>query len=206
MATRSTYSRPEFHVPVTLQSAHAHKVVGRSLLRVARALYAIDVVLQAVGDEATVNEVEGVVDSLLGDFSQALSAEIARLETLKSANGISTVARYTNPRRVTFRISSPQLSQYANLIQALDRLTVSIDTLWLSGLLSNRQRANAVYQWRKDLISLGRRIVEIEGRARAFGVRRGAEEVIAAADADASAVVAVDGDGALDEDGEDLDA
>lgn len=73
MAAKRAFSRPELHVPVTLQSAHAHQVVGRSLVRVARALYGIDVVLHAVGDVAKVDEVEGVVDGLLGDFAQALS-------------------------------------------------------------------------------------------------------------------------------------
>jgi hypothetical protein len=123
------YSRPEFHVPVTLQSAHAHRVVGRSLIGVARALYGIDVVLHAIGDARQMEEVGGLVDSLLGAFAQRLDEEIARVETLKSAKGIAAVPRYTNPSRGTFRISSPQLSHYDNLIQALDRLTVGIDTL-----------------------------------------------------------------------------
>jgi hypothetical protein len=202
MAAQRAYSRPEFHVPVTLQSAHAHQVVGRSLIRVARALYGIDVVLHAIGDEAKVDEVEGVVDGLLGEFSKTLGDEIARLEALKTSNGISAVARYTNPSHITFRISSPQLAQYANLIQALDRLTMSIDTLWLSSLLSNRQRANAVYKWRKDLLALGRRIVEIEARARDFAVRKGKGEEIAAGDTEASSVVTVEGDEGLAEDDE----
>ena len=198
------YSRPEFHVPVTLQSAHAHRVVGRSLIRVARALYGIDVVLHAIGDARQMEEVEGLVDGLLGTFAQRLEEEIARVEALKSANGIAAVPRYTNPSRVTFRISSPQLSQYANLIQALDRLTVGIDTLWLSGLFSNRQRADAVYTWRNELLSVGRRIVEIEARARDFARRQGKEEEIAAGDAAATSVVVMDEEGGLAGDEEEI--
>ena len=181
-ATRG-FSRPELHVPVTLQSAHAHRVVGRSLIRVARALYGIDVVLQAIGDADKIDEVEGVVDTLLGDFAKRLQEEMARLDAVKASNGVAAVPRYTNPSRVTFRISSPQLSQYANLIQALDRLMVGIDTLWLSGVFSNRQRADAVYTWRNELLAVGRRVVEIEARARELAVRRGKGEEIAASDA-----------------------
>ena len=200
-ATRG-FSRPELHVPVTLQSAHAHRVVGRSLIRVARALYGIDVVLQAIGDADKIDEVEGVVDALLGDFAKRLHEEMARLDAVKASNGIETVPRYTNPSRVTFRISSPQLSQYANLIQALDRLMVGIDTLWLSGVFSNRQRADAVYTWRNELLAVGRRVVEIEARAREFAVRKGKGEEIAASDAEADPVVTLDGDEALAEDDE----
>jgi len=200
-ATRG-FSRPELHVPVTLQSAHAHRVVGRSLIRVARALYGIDVVLQAIGDADKIDEVEGVVDALLGDFAKRLQEETARLDAVKASNGIEAVPRYTNPSRVTFRISSPQLSQYANLIQALDRLMVGIDTLWLSSVFSNRQRADAVYTWRNELLAVGRRVVEIEARAREFAVRRGKGDEIAASDAEAGSVVTVDGDEGLTEEDE----
>jgi len=197
MPAKRGYSRPEFHVRAVLQSAHAHQVVGRSLIRVARALYGIDVVLHAIGDAEKIDEVEAVVDALLGDFSKALGDEVARLDAVKSSNGISAA-----PTHVTFRISSPQLSQYADLIQALDRLMVSTDTLWLSGVFSNRQRADAAYQWRNALLALGRRIVEIEARAREFAVRKGKGEEVAAGEADAEAVVTLDGQDALAEDDE----
>jgi hypothetical protein len=142
------------------------------------------------------------VDALLGDFGKRLGDELARLDAVKASNGIEAVPRYTNPSRVTFRISSPQLSQYASLIQALDRLMVGIDTLWLSGVFSNRQRADAVYTWRNALLAVGRRVVEIEARARDFAVRRGKGETIAASEAEAEPVVTVDGDEALAEDDE----
>jgi len=202
MPAKRGYSRPEFHVRAVLQSAHAHQVVGRSLIRVARALYGIDVVLHAIGDAEKIDEVEAVVDALLGDFSKALGDEIARLDAVKTSSGISAAPSYTNPAHVTFRISSPQLSQYADLIQALDRLMVSTDTLWLSGVFSNRQRADAAYKWRNALLALGRRIVEIEARAREFAVRKGKGEEVAAGEADAEAVVTLDGQDALAEDDE----
>ncbi len=139
---------------------------------------------------------------LLGDFSKALGDEIARLDAVKTSSGISAAPSYTNPSHITFRISSPQLSQYADLIQALDRLMVGIDTLWLSGVFSNRQRADAAYKWRNALLALGRRIVEIEARAREFAVRKGKGEEVAVGNAAAESVVTVDGDGELAEEDE----
>jgi hypothetical protein len=77
---------------------------------------------------------------------------------------------------------------------------VGIDTLWLSGVFSNRQRADAVYTWRNELLAVGRRVVEIEARAREFAVRKGKGEEIAASDTAADPVVTLDGDEALAED------
>jgi hypothetical protein len=137
-----------------------------------------------------------LLETLLGSVEEGLTEIGATLtpakKALKSANGIAAVPRYTNPSRVIFRISSPQLSQYANLIQGLDRLTVGIDTLWLSGLFSNRQRADAVYTWRNEPLSVGRRIVEIEARARDFARRQGKDAEIAAGDEAANSVVVLD--------------
>ena len=74
--------------------------------------------------------------------------------------------------------------------------------MWLSGVFSNRQRADAAYKWRNALLALGRRIVEIEARAREFAVRKGKGEEVAAGEADAEAVVTLDGQDQLAEDDE----
>jgi hypothetical protein len=49
--------------------------------------------------------------------------------------------------------------------------------LWLCGILTNKQRADGAYQWQQRLLRLGRRIVEIERRARASAGKRGKDEV-----------------------------
>jgi hypothetical protein len=72
----------------------------------------------------------------------------------------------------------------------MDALMISLDMLWLCGVMGNKQRGNGVYQWQQRLLRLGRRIVDIEKRARISAARRGkADEVRAAAGESAEGMI-----------------
>ena len=77
--------------------------------------------------------------SLIGELAAELRAEHARLAQLRESNGISATPRYTNPKRITVHISSPQLAQYTALIEELDRLMTVMDALWLTGVNANQK-------------------------------------------------------------------
>ena len=51
-----------------------------------------------------------------------------------------------------------------------------MDALWLTGVLTNKQRADGAYQWRTRVLRTGREIIEIERRARASAEKRGKGE------------------------------
>jgi len=109
-------------------------------------------------------------------FLLVVRAEHARLAQLREANGISATPRYTNPKRITVHISSPQLAQYTALIEELDRLMTVMDALWLTGVLTNKQRADGAHQWRTRVLRTGREIIDIERRARKSAEKRGKGE------------------------------
>ena len=96
---------------------------------------------------------------------------------------------YTQPRTLTVKISSPQLALYTTLVQVLDRLMMEIDVLWLNRALSNKERKNAVYAWRVELLEVGRRIVLLERRAREAAVRQGKGDEVEEATGDVAVVV-----------------
>lgn len=199
-APRRPYSRPVFDQTITIHSDHAQRLLDRGFLLVVRALYGIDVVLRILGDDAEMDQVEDVVSQLIAEAASGLRAEAARLAALRDANGISVAPRYTAPREVTVHVSSPQLAQYTALIQELDALMIAMDTLWLAGVLSNKQRANGSYEWRTRLLRTGRRIIDIERRARASAAARGKAADVAAADAgslEEASANGEDSDGAL---------
>ncbi|KEY58602.1 hypothetical protein SRDD_28500 [Serratia sp. DD3] len=50
-----------------------------------------------------------------------------------------------------------------------------MDTLWLSGVLSNKQRVDGNYAWQQRIIKLARRIIDIEIRARKSAQAKGKE-------------------------------
>jgi hypothetical protein len=182
-AARSTFSRPVFDQTITIHSSHAQRLLDRGFLLVVRALYGIDVVLRILGDDEEMDQVEAIVASRIGALAAELRAEHARLAQLREGNGITATPRYTNPRRLTVHISSPQLAQYTALIGELDRLMIAMDTLWLTGVLSNKQRAEGAYQWRTRVLRTGREIIELERRARASAEQRGKGEELAGMEA-----------------------
>jgi hypothetical protein len=57
-----------------------------------------------------------------------------------------------------------------------------MDALWLTGVLTNKQRADGAYQWRTRVLRTGREIIEIERRARASAEKRGKGEELSAVD------------------------
>jgi hypothetical protein len=73
---------------------------------------------------------------------------------------------------------------------------IAMDTLWLAGVLSNKQRANGSYEWRTRLLRTGRRIIDIERRARASAAARGKAADVAAADAGALEEASANGEDA----------
>jgi len=175
-ASRDAFSRPVFDQTIRIQSNHAQRLLDRGFLLVVRALYGIDVVLRIIGDDEEMDQVEEIVGKLIGELAAELKAEHARLAQLRESNGISATPRYTNPKRITVHISSPQLAQYTALIEELDRLMTVMDALWLTGVLTNKQRADGAYQWRTRVLRTGREIIEIERRARASAEKRGKGE------------------------------
>jgi hypothetical protein len=175
-ARRDAFSRPVFDQTIRIQSNHAQRLLDRSFLLVVRALYGIDVVLRIIGDDEEMDQVEEIVGKLITELAEELKAEHARLAQLRETNGISATPRYTNPKQITVHISSPQLAQYTALIEELDRLMTVMDTLWLTGVLTNKQRADGAYQWRTRVLRTGREIIEIERRARASAEKRGKGE------------------------------
>jgi hypothetical protein len=181
-AARPVFSRPVFDQTVTIRSHHAQRLLDRGFLLVVRALYGIDVVLRIIGDDEEMDQVEAIVGERIGALASELQAEHARLAQLRDANGVTATPRYTNPRQVTVHVSSPQLVQYTALIEELDRLMVVMDTLWLTGILTNKQRAQGAYEWRQRVLRAGRAIIELERRARAAAKARGKEDALADTD------------------------
>ena len=172
------YSRPVFDQSLTLRSEPALRVMRREFSRVVSALYAIDVILRIIGEAQEIDEIEGIVSGLIGDCAQDVQAEQARLDKLREDHGVTQLPRYTNPENLNVRIVSPQVAQFVALVRRMDDLMVALDALWLSGSLTNKQRADGAYQWQQRLLRLGRRIVAIGQRARASAGKRGQGEEV----------------------------
>jgi hypothetical protein len=151
-------------------------VIRHSYGRLIRSLYAIDVILRIVGQEQAIDDIEGIVSTMIGDCALQLQQEKARLDKLCADNGIAESPRYTHPTDFKARITSPQIAQFVELIRLLDQLMIAMDTLWLCQILTNKQCSVARYQWQQRLHRLARRIVSIEQRAHQAAYAQGRGE------------------------------
>ena len=173
---RPAISRPVFERSIKIQSEQAIRVIRHSYGRLIRSLYAIDVILRIVGQEQAIDDIEGIVSTMIGDCALQLQQEKARLDKLCADNGIAESPRYTHPTDFKARITSPQIAQFVELIRLLDQLMIAMDTLWLCQILTNKQCSVARYQWQQRLHRLARRIVSIEQRAHQAAYAQGRGE------------------------------
>ena len=171
-----------------LQIEQSQRVYEREFRRVVGVLYAIDVILRIIGNSQEADTVEGMVSEMIGECANDIKSEQARFDKLREDNGITATPRYTHPGQVQIRIVSPQAAQFAALLRNMDALLVSLDTLWLCGVMGNKQRGNGVYQWQQRLLRLGRKIVDIEKWARVSAARRGKGDEVREAAGDLSDV------------------
>jgi hypothetical protein len=165
-ARHRPFSRPVFDQVLALRSEQAQRVMARVFHRVVQSFYTIDVILQVTGRPEEVQTIELVVSQLLTEVLADLKEAQLRLDQLRLEHGVTGVPRYTHPTELTVRIVSPQVTQWAALVERLDELLVTLDALWLSGVIASRQRVDEAYQWQQRLLKLGRRIISIELRAR----------------------------------------
>lgn len=159
-------SNPEYTRTVELRTFPAQKVLHRAFQRTVNSLFRTDVVLRAQGASDEVDQIDEAIDEILSTVGSELARERDRLEALREKHGIDFTPEYTNPAEHQIRIPSPHVAGYLSRILELDNVAVLIDSLWLSGILDNHQRQHAYYQWERRTERAGRKIIELERRAR----------------------------------------
>lgn len=175
---KPSYSKPIFEQSFTINSLQAQRVVNRVFRRTVSALYGIDVILRIIGDANEIDEVEGIITQMIDEGVEAIDKEQQRLDKLMETNGIDEIPDYTDPITFNARISSPQVGQFVGLVRKLDALMIAMDTLWLSSVISNKQRVDGNYAWQQRVIKLARRIIDIEIRARKSAQAKGKQEEV----------------------------
>lgn len=176
--TSSGVSVPAFEQLVKLNTLQAQKVMSRVFSRAAGSLYRIDVILRIIGSDLDAERVEVVINTMLNEVEEALQDAHKEMTSLLEENGIAGLPVYDAPTSETVRITSPHVARFLALVRKLDNLIAHIDALWLSGLMSNKERNDAVYRWQQRIIGLGSRIIGLERRARQAAQRQGKGEEV----------------------------
>jgi hypothetical protein len=134
-------------------------MIEREFERVAVVLYHLSVVRRIISSEEEADVMEKEVRVLICSVRDAIEKEIARLSKLRADHGIQSEPQYTHPSECQLQITSPLANDYLVTIQSMDELIMHVDSLWLAGVLTNAQRANAVFLWQRTILRLGRRII-----------------------------------------------
>lgn len=160
------YSRPVLQRTMVLRSEQAQRIMAREGDRVLRSLHAIAVVFRATLPMELADRIEAESGALIEEGAQALATEIARVSALRENEGVTVIPVYSHPGELPIRILCPRALDFLSMVEGLDELMVLIDSLWLSGLLTNRHRSEAAYQWQQRILRIARRIAAIESQVR----------------------------------------
>ncbi len=168
------YSRPVLERTLILKSEQAQRIMAREGDRVMRSLHAIAVVFRATLPGETVDALERESGALIDEAAEAIAAEIARVSAIRETEGVDLRPDYSHPGEIPVRILCPRAHDFIAMIEGLDELMILVDSLWLSGWLTNRNRSEAAYQWQQRILRIARKIAAIETTVRS-GLRGGVE-------------------------------
>jgi len=147
---RYEYSTPSLSGTLKVGSEQAKSLVVRIPGRttappfkgVSPALFAIDVVTRNMGKRNPAFDHKAIiaaVESRLSLVEEEFKGELERLELFIRNEGIKARASYNSPVEITYEITTPQIQRAAELVEQLDRLVGLVDTLWLTGRLSQEE-------------------------------------------------------------------
>lgn len=173
-------SRPLFKKTLLVNSLYVQQVMDRSYDRTAKALFSLDVILRIIGDESEVDEVEGIIQSQMDRVAVDIAKFSAQMEALLSQEGYEKedIPSYSAPVKYELEITSPQVGRFIKLAEELDRLLGLVDFLWLTGIISGKQRSDGSNEWRRRLTNLAGRIIGMEKRARISAHKYGKQKEV----------------------------
>jgi hypothetical protein len=187
-------SIPAFEQKLKLNTLQAQKVMRRVFSRAAGSLYRTDVILRIIGGDKEAEQVEMVINTMIKEVEDGLQETQKEMAELLEENGVDELPVYDSPTEETVRITSPHVARFVSLVRKLDALIVRIDAMWLSGLMTNKDRNDAVYRWQQKVIGLGSRIIGLERRARLAARKKGKGEEVDAQAPEAAEEAKKEGD------------
>lgn len=179
-ARKQPLSRPLFYKTLLVNSFYVQQVMDRSFDRTSKALFSLDVILRIIGDEKEVDEVEGIIQGHMDNVEADLARFSAQMEALLNQEGYKKedIPDYSSPVKYELEITSPKVGRFIRLAEQLDSLLGLVDFLWLTGIISSKQRTDGSNEWRRRLTNLAGRIIGMEKRARISAHRNGKQKEV----------------------------
>lgn len=159
-------SRPTITTEVPLQSIHAQRTANRVLRKVSQACYTVQVHLPNIAGrhpdlQPLLKEYADLLLTPMNEFDEAITKALEHIDERLAEAGILERSGYSQPQTLKLEITSPGMMGFSKLLMKLDHLVAGIDTLWLSGNLSDHLRSQESYAWQQRLIKTGNRIIQL---------------------------------------------
>lgn len=168
-------SHPYTERLVELKTSYAQKLFLGLFPRAQLSTYGIQVMLQIVGRNDDIDEVEGIVKKLLDKQIEEIKKESARLSKILKDNGVHTIVHYTDGRTVATKVYAPNASRVLKLLEDYDHMNQVADTLWHADLLTSTQRKSVSSAWRRAITKLIKELHNIYVRSKS-SARRSADQ------------------------------
>lgn len=154
---------------VTIQ---AHPIIiafERTFQKCQFALYELEATAPIIAtSEEAVTEVMSALDKAMGKFSAFLDNESARCRKILEDNGRTADSQnghFSKPRDYHVNVYSPRSRTYLSLLTQADQLIGVYSRLWFEGFVSEVQMKRAIFNARRQAISLARSIWDLHTRA-----------------------------------------
>lgn len=161
-------SRPVIRRSIEVKTEIANRLLtyGPGFWKVTAAMYRIEAVWRMASNSEIVDRIEAAVKEYLQKTKEELLLEKEELKQLLDQYGIVEMPDYTKKESILVKITSPFISNYIGLIQALDDVLQFLDTLWLFELITGAERKAKIQEWVSRLRKLRLRIRQAEKRLR----------------------------------------
>lgn len=161
-----------------VHTLHAQKVIERVCRHTITAMYQLDTILRIIGDDNQADMVIAQVQDLLEKLDYEMDSEKARVKQILRDNAVQETPAYTNPVEVVAQVTSPQADKYFAAVLTMDEIVRDYHKLWFASVFTGRQRSGGEHGLARRLEKLGRRIIQLRGRAMSAARRAGKEEEV----------------------------
>ncbi len=159
------YSDAFFVDNLVLRHERVQHVFDRCGAKVIDALFGLAVILPNFSKTAEIDEVSAIVKTTIESAFAEIQGEIARVDKLVTDNGINLSPRYSNPKNLAVRITSPRAGSFIGLFRKLDELLMGIDKLWFAEVWDESQKRKAVREATDRVSTVATAIFKLHKRA-----------------------------------------
>ncbi|AUI88817.1 hypothetical protein BS333_20800 (plasmid) [Vibrio azureus] len=179
MATieKRKYSRPAIKKILSVNSESAINAVETYMNKTLSAIYALDVILFYISDEATSEAANQKVADLFDEKMKFFNKKINHYNKIVEDGGMMDIV-WTQEFSEEYLIFSPLCGQYIQLIKKFDILTSLIEQAWLNGHIPSSERKGRQKSLQSHMRNVSRYVLNASQTAMRLAQSAGKEKEV----------------------------